>query len=184
MIANNSAHLGGAIDGDAALKAARFMGQCGALGLPIISLCDTPGFLVGPEAEKTGLVRKVCQMFLAAAKLQVPVFGVVLRKGYGLGAMAMVGGGFHENAFTIAWPTGEFGAMGLEGAVRLGFRKELEAVSDPNEQKALFETLLSKMYATGKASSIAAGFEIDAVIDPVETRRWISSSVRGFCAPR
>ncbi len=183
VIANNSAHLGGAIDGDAALKAARFMGQCDALGLPIISLCDTPGFLVGPEAEKTGLVRKVCQMFLAAAKLQVPVFGVVLRKGYGLGAMAMVGGGFHENAFTIAWPTGEFGAMGLEGAVRLGFRKELEAVSDPVEQKALFETLLGKMYATGKASSIAAGFEIDAVIDPVETRRWISNSVRGFCAP-
>lgn len=183
VMANNSTHLGGAIDGDAALKAARFMGQCDALGLPIISLCDTPGFLVGPEAEETGLVRKVCQMFLAAAKLKVPVFGVVLRKGYGLGSMAMVGGGFHENAFTIAWPTGEFGAMGLEGAVRLGFKKELEAVSDPKEQKALFENYLDKMYATGKASSIAAGFEIDAVIDPLETRRWISNNARGFCPP-
>ncbi len=184
VMANNSAHLGGAIDGDGALKAARFMGQCDALGLPIISLCDTPGFLVGPAAEETGLVRKVCQMFLAAAKLRVPVFGVVLRKGYGLGSMAMVGGGFHENAFTIAWPTGEFGAMGLEGAVRLGFKKELEAISDPIEQKALFETYLGKMYATGKASSIAAGFEIDAVIDPIETRRWISNNARGFCPPQ
>lgn len=113
VIAINSTHLGGAIDGGAALKAAQFMGQCDALGLPIISLCDTPGFLVGPEAEETGLVRKVSQMFLAAAKLQVLVFGVVLRKGYGLGAMAMVGVSFHENAFTIAWPTGEFGAIGF-----------------------------------------------------------------------
>ena len=178
VMASNCAHLGGAIDGDAALKAARFMTQCQAAGLPIISLCDTPGFLVGPEVEKSGQVRNVCQMFLAAAKLTVPVFGVVLRKGYGLGAMAMVGGGFHENVFTIAWPTGEFGGMGLEGAVQLGFSKELEAVADPVEKQALFDQYLGALYAEGKATSMASGLEIDAVIDPAETRRWISNSAR------
>lgn len=180
LMANNALHLGGAIDGPAALKAARFMAQCNAAGLPILSLCDTPGFLVGPEAEATGLVRDVCQMFLSAARLTVPVFGVVLRKGYGLGAMAMVGGGFHENAFTLSWPTGEFGGMGLEGAVRLGFRKELEALTDPAEQQALFDRLVAKLYADGKALSIATGCEIDAVIDPAETRRWVADTRRNY----
>lgn len=180
LMANNAHHLGGAIDGPAALKAARFMDQCNAQGLPIISLCDTPGFLVGPEAEKTGLVRHVCEMFLSAARLDVPIFGIVLRKGYGLGAMAMVGGGFHENACTISWPTGEFGGMGLEGAVHLGYRKELDAITDPAEKQALFEQLLARYYDRGKAISVATTFEIDAVIDPADTRRWISNSARSF----
>ena len=182
LMANNAHHLGGAIDGPAALKAARFMDQCNAQGLPILSLCDTPGFLVGPEAEKTGLVRDVCQMFLSAARLEVPIFGVVLRKGYGLGAMAMVGGGFHENACTISWPTGEFGGMGLEGAVHLGYRKELEALTDPAEKQALFDQLLARYYDRGKAISIATTFEIDAVIDPADTRRWIANSARSFAS--
>lgn len=178
VMANNAMHLGGAIDGPAALKAARFMDLCEKYRLPILSLCDTPGFIVGPDAEKTGLVRDVCQMFLSAAKLTVPVFGVVLRKGYGLGAMAMVGGGFHENAFTISWPTGEFGGMGLEGAVQLGFRKELDAIDDPEQKQALFDKLLAKFYEHGKALSIGAVFEIDAVIDPAETRRWVANGAR------
>lgn len=180
LMANNAEHLGGAIDGPAALKAARFMDQCNTRGLPIISLCDTPGFLVGPEAEKTGLVRHVCEMFLSAARLNVPIFGVVLRKGYGLGAMAMVGGGFHENACTISWPTGEFGGMGLEGAVQLGYRKELDAIADPTEKQALFDQLLARYYDRGKAISMAAAFELDAVIDPADTRRWIINSARSF----
>ncbi|WP_146347848.1 acetyl-CoA carboxylase family protein [Phaeobacter marinintestinus] len=180
LMANNAMHLGGAIDGPAALKAARFMDLCNKYGLPILSLCDTPGFIVGPEAEETGLVRDVCQMFLSAAKLTVPVFGVVLRKGYGLGAMAMVGGGFHENAFTISWPTGEFGGMGLEGAVQLGFRKELDALTDPDEKQALFDKLVAKFYEHGKALSIGAVFEVDAVIDPADTRRWVVNGARSF----
>ena len=166
-------HLGGAIDSDAADKAARFLQLCDAYDLPIVSLCDTPGFMVGPEAEKTALVRHVCRMFVTAASLTVPWFTVVLRKGYGLGAQAMAGGGFHAQSFTVSWPTGEFGGMGLEGAVRLGFRKELAAIEDAVEREKLFRTMVAKYYETGKATNIASVLEIDQVIDPIETRRWI-----------
>jgi acetyl/propionyl-CoA carboxylase alpha subunit len=182
LLASNPRHLGGAIDSDAADKASRFMQLCDAFDIPILSLCDTPGFMVGPEAEKTGLVRHVCRMFVTAASLRVPWFTVVLRKGYGLGAQAMAGGGFHAQAFTISWPTGEFGGMGLEGAVRLGYRKELEALADVAEREALFRTLLARYYDDGKATNIAAVLEIDQVIDPVETRRWILRGLES-CAP-
>ncbi|WP_158970918.1 acetyl-CoA carboxylase family protein [Chachezhania sediminis] len=178
LIANNPRHLGGAIDADAADKAARFMQLCNAHGLPVVSLCDTPGFMVGPEAEKTGLVRHVCRMFVTGAALSVPVYAVVLRKGYGLGAMAMVAGGFKEAALTVSWPSGEFGGMGLEGAVRLGFRKELEAETDPERKQALFETLLADFYDSGKAINYAVATEIDAVIDPMDTRRWLTNASR------
>ncbi|MFT7390872.1 MAG: acetyl/propionyl-CoA carboxylase alpha subunit/acetyl-CoA carboxylase carboxyltransferase component [Paracoccaceae bacterium] len=183
LIANNSKHLGGAIDGPAADKASRFMQLCDAFGLPIVSLCDTPGFMVGPEAEKTALVRHVCRMFVTAASLSVPVLGVVLRKGYGLGAMAMVGGGFHESMATVSWPTGEFGGMGLEGAVRLGFAKELDAAPDEAAKQALFDKLLAELYENGKAISIGSVLEVDAVIDPVETRSWISGAARAAGRP-
>lgn len=176
LIANNSKHLGGAIDADAADKAARFLQLCEAYGLPVISLVDTPGFMVGPEAEKTALVRHVSRMFVVGASLTVPIYGVVLRKGYGLGAMAMVAGGFKEAALTVSWPTGEFGGMGLEGAVRLGFRKELEAVSDPVEKEELYQKLVAGMYAQGKAVAYASATEIDGVIDPAETRAWIANA--------
>lgn len=178
VIANNPRHLGGAIDGPAADKASRFLQLCDAFDLPIISLCDSPGFMVGPEAEKTGLVRHVCRMFVAGRSISVPLFSVVLRKFYGLGAMAMAGGGTFDNFFTVSWPTGEFGPMGLEGAVRLGFRRELEEVSDPAECQALYERLLEEYRDQGKAVSVASTFEIDAVIDPVETRKWILSGLR------
>ncbi|MGI3167591.1 carboxyl transferase domain-containing protein [Pseudooceanicola sp. C21-150M6] len=173
LIANNPKHLGGAIDADAADKAARFMQLCDAHGLPVLSLCDTPGFMVGPSAEKTALVRHVCRMFVTGASMRVPVYAVVLRKGYGLGAQAMVAGGFKESAITLSWPTGEFGGMGLEGAVRLGFRKELEAETDPEKNKVLFDKLLADFYDNGKAVNYAAATEIDAVIDPMLTRNWI-----------
>ncbi len=173
LIANNPAHLGGAINASAADKAARFMQLCDAFGLPMVSLCDTPGFMVGPEAEKEATVRHVSRMFVTAASLRVPFFTLVLRKGYGLGAQAMAAGSFHAPFFTAAWPTGEFGAMGLEGAVRLGYAEELNAVEDPVQRQELFDTMVARAYEQGKAINTASFLEIDAVIDPAETRNWI-----------
>jgi acetyl/propionyl-CoA carboxylase alpha subunit/acetyl-CoA carboxylase carboxyltransferase component len=178
LIANNPRHLGGAIDADAGDKAARFLQLCDAFDIPIVSLCDTPGFMVGPEAEKTAIVRHVSRMFVTGASLTVPLFGIVLRKGYGLGAQSMLGGGFHASFFTAAWPTGEFGGMGLEGYVRLGFRKEMEAIADPVERETYYRNKVDELYANGKAVSIASVFEIDNVIDPAETRRWIMAGLR------
>jgi len=139
-----------------------------------VSLIDTPGFMVGPATEEQAQVRHVSRMFIAAAHLRVPFFSVVLRKGYGLGAMAMAAGGFHAPDFTVAWPSGEFGGMGLEGAVRLGYRKELEAVPEGAQREALFDELVAGQYAAGQAMNMAATLEIDAVIDPAETRAWIA----------
>lgn len=173
LIANNPAHLGGAIDAVAGDKAARFMQLCDAFDLPLVSLCDTPGFMVGPEAEKQGTVRHVSRMFVTAASLSVPFFTVVLRKGYGLGAMAMAAGSFHAALFSVAWPSGEFGAMGLEGAVRLGYAKELAAVEDPQERQKLFDKMVAAAYRNGKGLNMASFLEIDDVIDPAETRRWL-----------
>ncbi|MCY1287545.1 Methylmalonyl-CoA carboxyltransferase 12S subunit [compost metagenome] len=182
LIANNPAHLGGAIDAAAGDKAARFLQLCDAFDLPIVSLCDTPGFMVGPESEKQATVRHVSRMFVAAASLSVPFFTVVLRKGYGLGAQAMAAGSFHSPLFTIAWPSAEFGAMGLEGAVRLGFSKELAAQDSPEARQALFDKLVAKAYESGKAINMASFLEIDAVIDPQDTRAWL---LRGLnAAPR
>ena len=183
LIANNPEHLGGAIDAAAGDKAARFLQLCDAFDIPIVSLCDTPGFMVGPEAEKTAIVRHVARMFVTGASLTVPLFGVVLRKGYGLGAQAMIGGGFHASFFTIAWPTGEFGGMGLEGYVRLGFRKEMEAIADPVEREAWYKAKVAELYANGKATSIATVMEIDDVIDPADTRRWIMAGLRSVPTP-
>jgi len=173
VMANNPHHLGGAIDAEAADKAARFMQLCNAHAIPLISLCDTPGFMVGPDIEAQAQVRHVCRMFMIEAHLRVPYFTVVLRKGYGLGAQAMAAGGFDAPVFTVAWPTGEFGAMGLEGAVRLGYRKELEAVPAGPERDALFKELVARQYADGEAMHMAQTLEIDAVIDPAETRAWL-----------
>ncbi|WP_428293462.1 carboxyl transferase domain-containing protein [Hydrogenophaga sp.] len=173
LLANNPLHLGGAVDADAADKAARFMQLCNAHGLPVVTLVDTPGFMVGPEMESRAQVRHVSRLFVVAADLRVPVFCVVLRKGYGLGAMGMAAGGFHAPVFTIAWPTAEFGAMGLEGAVRLGYRKELEVLPEGPQRVALFERLLAQQYANGSAVQMASTLEIDAVIDPALTRDWL-----------
>jgi len=179
LMANNPMHLGGAIDADAADKAARFMQLCNAHGLALISLVDTPGFMVGPDAESQAQVRHVSRLFIAAAHLRVPFLSVVLRKGYGLGAMAMTAGGFHSPLFNVAWPTGEFGAMGLEGAVRLGYKKELEAQASGPQRDALYAQLVGEHYERGSAFNMAATLEIDAVIDPAQTRHWL---VRGLQA--
>ncbi|MEY2568209.1 MAG: hypothetical protein QOE35_2738 [Actinomycetota bacterium] len=183
LIANNPSHLGGAIDADGADKASRFMQLCDAFDLPLLFLCDTPGIMVGPEAEKTGLVRHVSRMFVTGASLTVPFMTIVLRKGYGLGAQAMAGGSFKAPVFCIAWPTGEFGGMGLEGAVRLGYRKELEAVEDEDARQQLFAEMVARMYTHGKALNTSTYFEIDDVIDPADSRRWITAALESAPPP-
>ncbi|MEM8908107.1 MAG: carboxyl transferase domain-containing protein [Bacteroidota bacterium] len=183
LMANNTRYLGGAIDSHAADKASRFMQLCNAFGLPILSLCDVPGFLVGPECEKTGMVRHASRMFLAGAHLQVPILTVVLRKAYGLGVMAMAGGSLHESLCTVSWPSGEFGGMGLEGAVQLGYKKELEAESDPEKRQALYQRLVDALYHRGKAINAAAFLEFDEVIDPKDTRPWISQLLQSYPQP-
>ncbi|AII08531.1 acetyl-CoA carboxylase family protein [Rhodococcus opacus] len=173
LVANSSHDLGGAIDAVAADKMARFLELCESFGLPVVSLCDTPGFMVGPDSEKEATVRRFGKLFVAGARMTVPYGTIILRKGYGLGAMAMAGGSFHASEFTVAWPTGEIGAMGLEGAVRLGFRKELEAIDDPAERDTAFAHLVDAAYQHGKALNAATIFELDDVIDPADSRAWI-----------
>jgi acetyl-CoA carboxylase carboxyltransferase component len=183
VVANNPMHLGGAIDSDGADKAARFMQLCDAFDLPILFLCDTPGFMVGPEAEKTAQVRHFGRMFVVGASLTVPFGTIVLRKGYGLGAQAMAGGSFHAPLFTVAWPTGEFGGMGLEGAVRLGFRRELDAIDDDDERQAAFDQMVARAYERGKALNVASYFEIDDVIDPADSRARVVEMLRAAPPP-
>jgi acetyl-CoA carboxylase carboxyltransferase component len=173
VIANNPKHLSGAIDSAGADKAAHFMQLCDAFDIPLLSLCDTPGIMVGPEVEKTALVRHACRMFVTGASVSVPFCTIILRKGYGLGAQAMAAGSFKAPLCTVAWPTGEFGGMGLEGAVKLGFRKELAAVEDAAERKKLFDYMVARAYEHGKGLNMASHFEIDDVIDPAESRQWI-----------
>ena len=175
VVANDPAHLGGAIDADGADKAARFIGMCDTFELPVLFLCDTPGFMVGPDAERTATVRHFARMFLGGANLSVPCGTIVLRKGYGLGAQAMAGGGFTAPLFTVAWPTSEFGGMGLEGAVRLGMRRELDAIEDPAERERVFQTTVAAAYEHGRGINMAAYGEIDDVIDPGDSRRWIAT---------
>jgi acetyl-CoA carboxylase carboxyltransferase component len=177
ILASNNQHLGGAIDAEAADKAVHFMRLCNAQAWPLVSLVDTPGFMVGPDTEQTAQVRCASAMFLAAAQLKVPFFAIVLRKGYGLGAMAMTAGGFHAPVFTVAWPSAEFGAMGLEGAVKLGYAKELAAQPSDAARDALYQKLVAEQYTAGHALNMAATLEIDAVIDPALTRDWL---VRGL----
>ncbi len=174
LIANSSHHLGGAIDAEAADKVGDFLTLCESFRLPMISLCDTPGFMVGPDAEKEAAVRRFGRMFVLGARLTVPLGMIILRKGYGLGAMAMAGGSFRAPQFTVAWPTGEIGGMGLEGAVRLGFSKELAAEADPVERQKLFDKLVAAAYEHGKALRAATTFELDDVIDPADSRAWIT----------
>lgn len=175
IVANNPSHLGGAIDADGADKASRFLQLCDAFDLPVVFLCDTPGIMVGPAAEETALVRHVNRLFVTGANLSVPTGTIILRKGYGLGAMAMCGGSFKSPLFCVAWPTGEVGGMGLEGAIKLGFRRELDAVADPTERAAMYDSLVAAAYERGRALNVASHFEIDDVIDPADSRRWITT---------
>src|SRR4051812_23378006 len=175
IVANNPSHLGGAIDADAADKAARFLQLCDAFDIPVVFLCDTPGFMVGPDHEALAAVRHVSRMFVTGANVTVPFATIVLRKGYGLGAQAMAGGSFKAPLFCIGWPTSEFGGMNLEGAVRLGQRRELEAITDEDERERAYQEMVERMYQHGKGINMASHFEIDDVIDPADSRRWITT---------
>jgi acetyl-CoA carboxylase carboxyltransferase component len=183
VVANNPLHLAGAIDSPAADKGARFMQLCDAHDIPLLFLCDTPGNMVGPEHEKTALVRHCCRSYLVGANVSVPTFTVVIRKAYGLGALGMAGGSFHASIFAISWPTGEFGGMGLEGQVKLGRRKELAAIEDPDERLKAYETYVAQMYERGKALNTATLFELDNVIDPADTRKWMMAGLNSVPPP-
>jgi acetyl-CoA carboxylase carboxyltransferase component len=184
VIANNPMHLGGAIDSDGSDKAARFMQLCDAFDIPILVLCDTPGMMVGPEVEKTALVRHCSRVFVIGANITVPLFTMVLRKAYGLGAMAMAGGSFKQPLFTVAWPTAEFGGMGLEGQVKLGFRQELAEIEDVDERTKRYEELVARAYQRGGALNAGVSFAVDDVIDPADTRRWVGNAMRSVPEPQ
>ncbi|MCO5327741.1 MAG: biotin carboxylase [Solirubrobacterales bacterium] len=177
IVANNPMQMGGAITSDGSDKAARFMQLCDAFGIPLVSLIDTPGMMVGPDAEATGLVRHCSRLFLTGANLRVPLVAVILRKAYGLGAQAMAGGGMHEPLLTVGWPTAELGAMGLEGAVRLGARRELDAIEDPEEREERVQEMTAALHDHAKALNAATLFEIDDVIDPADTRRVVAATL-------
>ncbi len=183
VIANDPKHLGGAIESDGADKGARFMQICDAFDIPIVHLCDTPGIMVGPEIEKTALVRHAARMFVTSANLSVPYFTVITRKAYGLGQSAMAGGNLRFPYFYIAWPTGEFAPMGIEGQVKLGYRAELEAVEDPEERRQLYEKLVNQLYESGKAINRTANFSLDEVIDPADTRKWVVNLLASIRRP-
>jgi len=178
LIANNPKHLGGAIDAEGGDKMARFMQLCDAHDLPIVSLCDTPGFMVGPDSEAQATIRHISRIFVTASSITVPYLTLVTRKGYGLGAQAMAAGSFHNPMLTAAWPSGEFGAMGIEGAVRLGAAKQLAAIEDEQKRQQVFQKMVDKVYEQGKALNMASYLEIDAVIDPLESRQWISRALK------
>ena len=196
VVANNPNVSGGAIGAHGADKAARFLRLCDTFAVPIVNLCDTPGFLVGPDSEKTAAVRHVARLFALGANLTVPLMTVVLRKAYGLGAMAMGAGNFGTTAITVSWPTGELGGMGLEGAVRLGFRDELAAIDDEATRRRRFDELVAESYERGAALNAASQLEVDDVIDPEQTRativgallslgqpvkdRWVNAGVRSY----
>jgi acetyl-CoA carboxylase carboxyltransferase component len=183
VVANNPNHLAGAIDSAGADKAARFLQLCDTFDLPIVTLVDTPGMMVGPEVEETALVRHCSRLFVTGVNVEVPLVSVVLRKAYGLGAQAMMGGSTKAPLACVAWPTGEFGGMGLEGAVRLGYRAELAGIADPADREKAFQSMVDRMYEHGKAVSVASHFEIDDVIDPAATRQWISAIVSSWAKP-
>ncbi|HKK22977.1 MAG TPA: carboxyl transferase domain-containing protein, partial [Pseudohaliea sp.] len=183
VVANDPKHLGGAIDSDGSDKGARFMQLCDAFDIPVLYLCDTPGIMVGPEIEKTGLVRHSSRLFLVGCNMSVPYFTVVLRKAYGLGAIGMAGGNFRAPYFTVSWPTGEFGPMGLEGQVKLGYRAELAAIEDPEERRQYYEKLVAQSYEDGKALARSTSFAIDDSIDPAQTRHWLASLLASVRPP-
>jgi acetyl-CoA carboxylase carboxyltransferase component len=183
VIANNPHHLAGAIDSDVADKGARFLQLCDAFDIPVLSLMDCPGMMVGPEVERTALVRHCARMFNVGSNMTTPLFGVVVRKGYGLGVQAMCGGGSLYGFFTIAWPTAEFSGMNIEGAVKLGWRKELQAIEDPAERRAEFDRRVAQGLESAKAINAAVGGGLDDVIDPAETRNWIASALKRVPRP-
>lgn len=184
VIANNSIHLAGTVTGAAAEKAARFLQLCDSFGIAVLSLIDTPGYMVGPDAEAGALVRRACRLLIAAGALTVPLVAVIVRRGYGLGAMAMAGGSFHEPLLTCAWAGAHVGPMGLEGAVRLGLRKELEEIDDEDERERRVAELTALATANANVLNAAQIFELDDVIDPADTRAVVARTLAAAGPPR
>ena len=180
LVASDCKHLGGAIDTESADKMSDFIEMCSLYAMPIVSLVDTPGFMVGPDSERDGAVRRMSKLFTRGSKIVSPLIAIFMRKGYGLGAQAMAGGSFKIPLFTLTWPTGEFGGKGLEGAVKLGYRKELEAIKDPKKRIETYEKMVADSYHRGRAVNMASHFELDDVIDPAETRNWVSSALKSL----
>ena len=180
VIANNPHHIAGAIDSDGADKGARFIQLCDAFDIPVLSLMDCPGMMVGPDVEATALVRHCTRMFNAGANMTAPLFNVVVRKAYGLGVQAMCGASSQMGLVSVAWPTAEFAGMNIEGMVKLGYRKELQAIEDPEERKREFDTRVARAYESAKAVNSAAGYGIDDVIDPADTRSWVVAGMRSL----
>jgi len=178
VIANNPHHLAGAVDSPGADKGARFLQLCDAFDIPVLSLIDCPGIMVGPEVERTALVRHCTRLFNVGANITTPLFSVVVRKAYGLGAQAMLGAGSLVGFFSVAWPTAEFAGMNIEGAVKLGYRKELMAIEDPEARRKEFDRRTAVAYENAKAVNAVTGGGIDDVIDPADTRRWIVNSLK------
>jgi methylmalonyl-CoA carboxyltransferase 12S subunit len=184
VIANDTRHIAGAVTSEASDKAARFLQLCDSFGVPVVSLVDTPGYMVGTKAEATGLVRHASRLLVAGAALGVPLIAVVLRRGYGLGAQAMFGGSLHEPLLTVAWPGAHLGPMGLEGAVRLGLRKELEAIEDEEEREQRVREYTAAAQENAKAIGAAETFELDDVIDPADTRGLIAATLEAAGTPQ
>jgi len=189
VIANNTMVKAGAITAAAADKAARFLQLCDTFGIPVLSLVDCPGYMVGPAAEAEALVRRASRLLVAGAALRVPLIAVILRRGYGLGAQAMCGGSLHAPLLTVAWPGAHLGPMGLEGAVRLGMRKELAAIDDVDLRERYVREATDAAQANAAALNAASMFEIDDVIDPASTRSLISATLAaaepaGLAPPR
>ncbi len=178
IVANNPHHLAGALDSDGADKGARFLQLCDAFDIPVLSLMDCPGIMVGPDAEREALVRHAARMFNTGANLTTPLFSVVVRKGYGLGVQAMCGGSGLHGMMSVAWPTAEFAAMNIEGNVKLGYRNDLAAIEDPAERLRVYQAKVDEQYEQARAVNAAVGGGLDDVIDPAETRRWIVNTMK------
>ena len=176
LVANNPAHLAGAVDSQGADKGARFLQLCDAFDLPVVVFMDCPGIMVGPDHEREALVRHAVRMFNVGANLSTAMFGVMVRKAYGLGVQAMCGGSAMIPFFNVAWPTAEFAGMNIDGAVKLSARRELAAIEDPEERKAAYDRRVADGYETARAVNSGARY----VIDPAETRAWIAQGLKSL----
>lgn len=179
VVANQPTHIAGAIDSDGSTKAARFVSLCDAFDIPLLVLCDTPGLMVGPEAEATGLVRHSARLMSAIVNATTPMMTVVLRKAYGLGHYVM-GSASLDPALLLAWPTAEYGGMGLEGAVSILHRRELEAIPDPEERARMRAHLTDELREEHKPLMAAGRLVYDDVIDPADTREILRRTLDGF----
>jgi len=173
VVANQPMQKGGVLDSDAADKAARFIRMCDAFNVPLVYLMDVPGFIVGSQVEKEGIIRHGAKMLYATAEATVPKITVIMRKAYGAGYYVMCGKGYGPDVL-VAWPLAEISVMGPEGAVNIIFNKQIEAAADPEATRAqMIESIRAQINPY-----LAAGWAmIDDVIDPAETRRVI---IRGL----